>query len=307
LLQANQALQAQTAQIAALTGLNQRLSNRLAALTVPPPTAAATRPSAEELQLRSRVTQLQSRMAQLQAQPGAATNLSGVLTDMFKSPEMKDYMKNVMGRAINEEYGPLITNLNLTAEQTAAFKDALKQTQASNFDRNLSVTTDDATGTNALALWKQLTGNQNAMDSQIKQLLGESNFAQFKAYQGTLPQRSAVNEFSQQLAPGDALTSAQAEQLIQAMSEERSQFKSSVLGGDSPPNGVLVKALSPADRETYLQEQAQLDQKYATRAQQMLSAAQFTAFQDFLQKQEAFKRMDIQMSQKMLSPNGRAQ
>ncbi len=88
------------------------------------------------------------------------------------------------------------------------------------------------------------------------------------------------------------------------MSEGRKNFKSSADYTDkSKFNGDIASMLSEEKMATYFQEQEKLNQQYLTQAKGILSPDQQTAFQKYLENQQALQKAGMQMAAKMFAPS----
>jgi hypothetical protein len=247
-----------------------------------------------------------------QEQPAAgnaseATNAkpSNIFAEMFKNPEMKEMIKNqqkaALGPMIDKNYAKLFSDLHLTSEQAGTLKDMLLNKQLAAADVSMSLMSGDQDAAKRADLMQQVKQGNDAADAQIKEFLGDDSFAQFQSYEGTMGERMAVSGFKDQLGSGStALTDAQEEQLVQAMLQERQNFKFTTDFSDkSKINGDFASMFTEDRMNTYFQELGQLDQQYVTRAQGILSPDQATAFGKFLDNQQTLQKAGMQMAVKM--------
>jgi hypothetical protein len=141
-------------------------------------------------------------------------------------------------------------------------------------------------------------------DGQIKQLLGDDGFTQFQTYEKSIGERMALSGFKDQLGSGPtALSDGQEQQLIQVMTQERQNFKFTTdLADKSSLTGDFATMFTEDKMNGYVQELGQLNQQYLARAQTILSPDQYTAFEKYLNNQQAMQKMGIQMAVKMFAP-----
>jgi hypothetical protein len=91
----------------------------------------------------------------------------------------------------------------------------------------------DATS-NRMEMLSALAAEQKSFDAQVKELLGDARYAQYKDYQQTVSERMQLSQFNQQTADsGCALTEQQTEQLLGFMREA----KQNVTAWPSAPGG----------------------------------------------------------------------
>jgi hypothetical protein len=113
-----------------------------------------------------------------------------------------------------------------------------------------------------------------------------------------------VGQFTDELADGaTSLSADQQAQLIQAMSEERNGFKwTTDFSNKNPPDGDFTAMFTADKINQFVQEQGQLNQQIYTRAQQILTPDQLTAFQQFQTSQQALQVAGMKMAAKMFAP-----
>jgi hypothetical protein len=233
---------------------------------------------------------------------------SNPLAEIFKNPGMKDMIKNqqkaVLGPMIDKNYSRLFSDLHLTTEQASALKDMILNKQMDAAELGLSMFSSDAESTNRAALVDQIKKSSDAADAQIKDFLGDGNYAQFQSYEKTIAERMVVSGLKDQLAAGSSpLTDTQEQQLVQAMTEERQNFKfTNDFGDKSKFNGDFTTMFTEDRMNTYFQELDKLDQQYQSRAQSILSPDQVTAFSKYLDSQQSLQKAGMQMAVKMFAP-----
>lgn len=271
--------------------------------------ADAIAKASEAVQLDQSLTNRAQTNAQDIAQSPAQTNkTSNPLAEMFKNPEMREMIKNqqktVLGGMIDKNYAKLFSDLHLTPEQSASLKDLILNKTLSAADMGMSMLSEDMDATKRADLVQQMKTQSDAVDAQIKQFLGDDNYAQFQAYEKTQAERMAVSGFKDQLANGPAVLSPdQEQQLIQAMGQERQNFKFTTDYTDQTKfTGDFASYFTEDKINKFAEEQAQLNQQYLTRAQGILSADQYTAFQKFLTGQLEMQKLGMQMATKMFAP-----
>ena len=264
----------------------------------------------EAAQLQQTLTASLTNRARAAAQTSARTNAkpSNPLAEMFKNPDMKEMIKNqqktALSAMIDKNYGQLFADLHLTPEQSSALKDMLLNKQLDAAQMGMSMLSDDLDATKRAELVQQVKAAGDAADAQIKELLGDDNYAQFQSYEKTLGERMAVSGFKDQLGSGPtALTGDQEAQLLQAMTQERQNFKFTTDFSDkSNFSGDFASLFTEDKMNVFLQELEQLNQQYLTRAQGILAPEQLAAFQKYLSNQEALQKAGMQMAAKMFAP-----
>lgn len=228
---------------------------------------------------------------------------------MFKDPKMRDMLKAqqkaYMGPVIDKQYGDLFKQLNLTPEQTAAFKDLIQKKMLAGADAGFSMMDDSLDAAQRADLAKQVKSQTDGLDNQIKQFLGDDNYQAFQSYEKTVPDRLSASQFNDQFAGTDkALSAAQQEQLVQAMSDARNNFKwtSGLNQKDPGMNGDMSALLTEDNINKFVQEREQFDQQFLARAQQILTPDQLAAFQEFQTTQRNLQVTGLKMASQMFKP-----
>ena len=113
-----------------------------------------------------------------------------------------------------------------------------------------------------------------------------------------------MNGFKEKLAGGSlAISDAQEQQLILAMTSEHQNFQFTTDYSDkSKFNGDFASMFTEDKMNQFFQEQSELNQRYLTRAQSILSADQLAAFERQLASQQALQKAGMQMAAKMFAP-----
>ena len=253
----------------------------------------------ELLKLRGQVTALQ-------ADATKRTASDNSLADMAKSPQMREFMKTAMASSVDKIYAKLFADLHLTPDQISALKQLLINKTTAGMDAGTDILSGKMTAAQQKQLADQINAEKADVDNQIKELLGADGFATYQAYDKNYVDRAAVSGpagFAEQLTGGLELTADQTEQLIQAMADERQNFKFTVDYSDkSKLTAGVTSMYSDENINRYQQEQEKLDQLYVTRAQAILSPDQLAVFQKFLSNRLAMGAMSLKMGAKMFGP-----
>jgi hypothetical protein len=259
--------------------------------------------SAAAVEKSEQVDQLQQSLA------AAKTNRPGnLLAGMFKDPKMKEMIKSqqkmFMGPMIDKTYGALIQQLNLTPDQAASLKDLLQKKMMVGTDVGMSMLDGSLDAAQRAELAQQIKTETDGYDAQIKQLLGDDNYATFQTYEKGTPDRMTVSQFKDQLAgSGTPLSASQEEQLVQAMTDERSSFKwTTDYSNRNPGDANFAELFNEDHLNQFAQEKSQFDQQFLARAQQILTPEQATSFEQFQTAQRQMQINAMKMAAQMFAP-----
>ncbi len=293
----NQSLQQQVSQMAQLAAENQRLSNLLAR-------AGSSQPLKPNQ--RSELLRLRGEATRLRADAQANAKSANPMLDMLKTPAGKEMMRATMrsmGQVVVKSYAKLFADLHLTAEQTAGVKDLMINKVMAGAEMAATAMAGQADTAQLRELGAQVNAEQTAIEEQIKQLLGDDNYARYKEYGKNASERVTVTEFEDQLAGGPkAATPDQEQQLVSAMIEERQNFNFTTDYSDPSKLTGDIAAYYTEDRtKRYQQELEQLNQRFLERAQGILSPEQLGAFQTSLASQQAKQIANMQIVAKLFA------
>jgi hypothetical protein len=232
--------------------------------------------------------------------------MAGMAEEMSKNPELKEVIKAqqkiALSAMIDKNYAKLFSQMGLTAEQSATLKDLMTTKALASAEAGLSMFGSDMDASKRADLVKQIRASTDEADAKIKEYLGDSKYSDYQNYEKTLAQRMAVSGFKDQVASGaNAISEAQEEELMKALSQEHANFKFTTDFSDKskmdPAN--FASTFTEEKINTYMQELDQLKSQYITRAQSILTADQLTAFQKYMDGQYALQKAGMQMAVKM--------
>ena len=240
----------------------------------------------------------------------AASKKSNPFAAMFKSDEMKGFIKEqqktVLGTLIDKNYATFFTNMNLSPEQSASLKDLITKKSLLDAQAGLSMLSGETDADQRAELTKKTKADKDAIDWEIKDFLGDDGFKEFQAYEKTMPERMAIGTFRDQQASGpNKLTPDQEAQLVQAMAEERQNFKFTTDMYDQAKVANDPSSYFTEDKvNQFIAEQQELNAQYLSRAKDILSAEQLTPFEKFLKSQTDMQKLGMKKAEQMFSNGG---
>lgn len=265
---------------------------------------------------------LDKSLAESAANAGTAAQLSVALTnrveaeeatnakpanpfaEMFKNKEMREMIreqqKTVLGGMLDKNYADFFKAMNLTPEQTATMKNLLMEKMLGGAELGMEMMSGEMTAEQRTELTKKLKETTEAIDQQLKDLLGEENYSQFQAYEKSVPDRMALEQFKGQLTAEMALNSSQEQSLLAAISEERLGFKFTTdYSNQQDFSEDMFSKFTEERMDLYFQEQDQLNQRILARVQPILSADQYNAYAKSLKSQQDMMKMGMKMAASM--------
>lgn len=239
----------------------------------------------------------------------AATNSkpANPLAEMFKNPEMRDMIKKqqktMFGGMVDKSYAEFFKSMNLTPEQTETMKDLILNKMLGGADVGMEMMSGNMDADKRAELTKQIKEQKEAVDAQIKALLGDENFTAFESYEKTIPDRMAIDQFKGQLGDAMKLNANQEKLLTEVMTEERQGFKFTTdFSNQQDFSEDMMSRFTPERMDLYFQEQEQLNARYLARAQAVLTADQYVAYQKALKTQQEMAKMGMKMAAQMFGP-----
>ncbi len=220
----------------------------------------------ELVKLRSEVATLRQRLASVQPKTDSASPASG-LAKLVSDPAMKEFVRQEAMKEFKLRYAPLAQALKLTPEQTEKFIDLFTKLW---FD--IYVTQATLPGSSDPAKAAQSVAAAKAdIDNQLRSLLGESGFAQFKEYTLEIPARATLDLLYGQL--GDKqLTNDQDARLFQIIKAEPYELTHGIEGD---VNKAFFGSQEQVDH--YLQQLAESNQRVLQQASSFLTPEQLAA------------------------------
>jgi hypothetical protein len=211
------------------------------------------------------------------------------LATLLDNPEFNQLWNAQQKFALDGRYSALFKNLNLSPADLDKFKSLLVEKQSAVLDvmaaaREQGLNPRDPADRAQLATLLQTA--QAQVDNNIRQTLGDGQYAQYQNYEQTLPQRSVVSQLAQSLSySGSPLQDTQAEQLVNILAANaptRNQgaggaggLFAAMGGGGGPMAGFFGNRAAP------------ITDAAVNQAAAILTAPQVTALQQLQAQQQA--------------------
>ena len=220
------------------------------------------------------------------------------IANMMKDPAMKNMMRTTQATSIRQMYGDLVKQWSLSPEEADTFYNLLLDKQMDQMDQGMKFMEKGPDAVDAAN-----TANAGDPDAQLKASLGDDLYKQYRAYEKTLSERLTVNQLQQQLAVSNvpAMTADQSQVLMQAITEEQASMPKGSLTQPMSPKGDPFN-IDPAQVDTFMKAQGDLDDKIDTRMANTLSAEQLQVLKQQQQQALSVQRMGLEMAAKMMAP-----
>jgi len=231
--------------------------------------------------------------AALSSAPPAASNDKS-LAKMMSDPSVLKAMLDMQAPMIRKQYSALVKQLNLSPEQRDAFYDLL----ISSATNAQSLSLQMLSGTNNTEAAMAVAAAQKTTDEQIKSMLGDGGYAQYKDYQSTLGDRTMLDQYQSSFTD-NPLTETQQQQLLQLMKTEREAATAQSASAASPQYSSVFDKLAAADQQ--LQVQEMISQRVLQQSAGFLSAEQVQLLGSSQSNLLNMEKMSMTLAQKMFT------
>lgn len=236
------------------------------------------------------------------------TDMGKLFAKMMEDPQTKGFLRTQQRMVMDRLYAPLAKRLRLSPETTEKFNEVLADNAMKSAEKVSSLLGSGAAPDRKEAIAAVAADSKN-LDNQVRDILGEGGYADYKEYQLTLSERMQLSLFKQQAGGSDAaLTEQQTEQLLTVMKEEKQTWAAAgnpVLSGGG--TGADVEAILAEDQsERLIQTQEAVNERVYERAKGLLNGEQLDAFAKFQTNQLQMMRMGMSMARKLMGGDGAA-
>jgi hypothetical protein len=164
---------------------------------------------------------------------------------------MQEVMRAQQKMMMDTMYGALFQELDLTEEETKAFKEPLLDSQMAGVKIGASAMSGDESERQAAT--EKLALEKESNEEMIKAFLGESGFEIYQDYQKTLGDRVLLNQFKSQLdGSQNSLGEDQFAQLLQATLDERRNIPPGIADSSNDPRKAMEMLQSSEMQELQL-------------------------------------------------------
>jgi hypothetical protein len=215
---------------------------------------------------------------------------------MMKDPGMKQLVEAQQKAMLDLNYASLFEYLTSKGQDVTELKRLMTERQLAIMEAGLK-TLESGSLTNAMAQGSDVIQLTSEYDAKIRALLSDEDYEMYQQYEQTQPERIQVNMYKQSLSFDDALSPEQEHQLILSMHGIRTNTTFS-----STPDLSEADIFKPEIMQAQLTEMRQLSSQYVSRAQTVLTPAQWEQFKKHQEQQISMQEMALKMAQQMFNP-----
>jgi hypothetical protein len=226
------------------------------------------------------------------------------LLTLLQEPDFRQLWMIQQKAQLDGQYGDLLRNLHLPPAEADRFRSLLLDKQVALLDVLAAAQAQGLTGPDARDTIRQLLkASQDMIDTNIRDLLGASDYSQYRYYEKTLAQRGEVTQLEARLLhTSTPLQGYQVNQLTGILAQDAAaQQKAAKAAGTS-----VVKITVPGTGITGTVSSVPISNDAVTRAQGILTAPQLQALQQMQQEQIAQQiiRQLLKDSRRKSQPGG---
>ncbi|ACB76278.1 hypothetical protein [Opitutus terrae] len=212
---------------------------------------------------------------------GAGFNRFAAVMDQ---PQVQQLMALQHKAALDSRYAGLFKRLGLSPAQLDQFKNLLVEKNTAMMDVMMAAREQGLNPRRDRAAVDQLVAEANTdIDSNIRAVLGETGFTDYKNYEQTLPQRATVNQLEQRLSYSTTpLTAEQSEQLVQILAANQTTTSTSRASGLAGAVGAAGAAA-----QVFGSRGGTVTETAITQSLGVLAAPQVEALRQLQQEQQA--------------------
>jgi hypothetical protein len=203
-------------------------------------------------------------------------------------------------------YAPLCQQLNLGASERKTLKDLVLKRTMAGVRGGMSLMNPSLSATKRAEVTLDIKSKTDEGNVLIKEFLGEENYAVFKQYEKTIPDRTLVDLFASRHAKTPAaLNLEQQARLLQALSEARARYLwTTDLSRRTQETRNYATLFDEENFLIFAQEEEQFDRQFLTLARDILSPDQLAAFETFQATQRQSQIAQMKMTGKLLGIRG---
>lgn len=199
---------------------------------------------------------------------------------------------------INRTYKPLLKKLNLSSEETEKFMQFLVERRQSWIEIEDEILTVSLSDEDWEATIKELESIAWEYDDKARKLLGYDNYAKYNEYNNSIGifLTDPVEEFVNVLGSNEEINNYQSDQLYASMADEFEEFVASSLPEVKGPPGFRIGLQDENVVNEIVDGLDNLQQRYISRAESILSESQMNAFVNVIDSMIAQRKVSYMLN-----------
>lgn len=249
-----------------------------------------------EARLAAAIKQKSEQVAAKAAEPKPVK----AMAQMMKSPEMREVMKQQHVAQMDMVYGGLFKRFSLNESEKEELKKMIAEKEMAESEFAFKAMGEDASPKDMQASAQALKNTKEAADLKIKAFLNnDQDFATYQNWEKTKPERIALSMGGRSAfaGAGEPLTSAQEDQLVNAMMAART--RRTEIPDLTKAENLSTENLSSQSIEKILASYDLQAREVAAAATAFLTPKQLEALKTMQQQQKALQEAGLRMSATM--------
>src|ERR1017187_4202258 len=231
-----------------------------------------------------------------------------MLSKMMQDPDTRKFIHDQQRLMMDQMYAPLVKQMGMTPDEATKFKDLLADNTMKGAEAATSMFGGGAS-TNHTEAIAAMSASQKTLDEQLKAMLGDDRYAQYKDYQETVGERTLLNQFKLQAGSDYNLNDQQTEAMLTFMKEEQKSVAAptGLPLGETDKDPAKLQALFSGDKvDQLIAAQDTVGQRVYERARTILSPDQLDIWGKYQTNRMQMMRMGMNMAKKMFAPDDSA-
>jgi len=225
------------------------------------------------------------------------------LARMLDAPWLQplQLMPQGLEAAAERTYAPLLQQLNLRPDQRAQLEDLVRRRIRAWVRASMLLLNRGLDAARRTDLMRETQREIDGFTARIKERLGQEQYAAFRQFEKSVPDRMLIDRLNQDLAKtSTALGPQQQARLLQALADARAQYPwTTELSRRNFETFDYTAQLNDEDLDNFAREEEQFDRLFLTQLRPLLSPPQVTAFQKLQQHLRQSRLVDFKMAAKL--------
>jgi hypothetical protein len=223
------------------------------------------------------------------------------IAKMMDNPAMNKVMEASQRGAVGAMYSDLIDYLGLSADEENYFMDLLMFRQMTQMDFGMKMMSGSLSDEEKKTMEEEVKDAVELVKTEMKAFLNnEEDFAEFEFFEKTQGERMMLSQAEAALTESDsALSEETYRELLEMMHEEKQNFDFSTDFADETNMDMSAERFSKENIHSFGNDMDRLNDNIFSKAQQMLTPEQLTAFEEAVTATTEMQKAQMEMAAQM--------
>ncbi len=206
--------------------------------------------------------------------------------------------------AVDKACARFLKQRHLTPDQASRLKELVVKKTTEQVRSSMALMNRKLTAPQRAEIGAQLKAQADRFNAQIREALGEETCLAYLAYEKSVPDQTAIDQFQAKSARTPrALTQERVEQLIEAITQARAKFPwTTDLSRRDLSAGGYTAAFAMEHIETFAEEEELFERQFLPTVERILRPDQLAAFGAFLKRQRQTQITGYKMVARLFGP-----